>query len=346
MSTIKNQTKPFDPNGPGIKNGNFIGLPFDQESARLILLSIPWDVTTSYQGGTSRGPDNILEASYQLDLHHELYGRAWEQGIYFSPSDPYLLELNDSTRLLASNYIAALESEEDMTSPKWTQDLRQVNANCEIMIARTQAALETLLDKNKMIGLLGGDHSCPLGYYRVLDKRHEEWGILQIDAHMDLRQAYEGFLYSHASIFYNAVTELKNLKSLIQVGIRDFCEEEWEFADQNKVQVFTAYTIDQESFQGVSWSQHCQKIISLLPPKVHISVDIDGLDPAYCPHTGTPVPGGISYNQLMYLIDTVKRANKTIIGFDICETAPPPHDYDGNVAARVAYTLSLAMLSQ
>ena len=196
------------------------------------------------------------------------------------------------------------------------------------------------LDAGKMVGLLGGDHSTPLGYFRAQAKRHDSFGVLHIDAHKDLRIAYEGFTYSHASIMYNAL-KLPQLSSLVQVGIRDFCAEEKEVSDseQNRVHVFTNAQLQRERFMGRTWAQQVEEIIAKLPQKVHISFDIDGLDPTLCPNTGTPVPGGLWFDEATYLLSELKRHGKTIIGFDLVEVAPGEDDWNGNVGARMLWHL-------
>ncbi|WP_293088196.1 arginase family protein [Moorena sp. SIO3H5] len=149
-------------------------------------------------------------------------------------------------------------------------------------------ALE-LLEQGKLVGVVGGDHSVPLGLMQALAQKHEEYGILQIDAHADLRQAYEGFTYSHASIMYNAL-KLPQISRLVQVGIRDVCEAEMAMVNSDsRVVMFDDWQLKANAYEGITWAAQCHKIISNLPDQVYISFDIDGLNPSYCPHTSTPV---------------------------------------------------------
>jgi agmatinase len=331
----------FDPSGVGIKNGNFIGLPFDERTAQIILLSIPWEVTVSYTPGTASGPQNILEASYQLDLFDLQLKDAWKTGIYMRPSHAYWLNRNDELREMAETYIEYLEeggAPED--SPEIMAILTELNQQCKTLKSWVKRETEKILDKNKLIGLVGGEHSIPLGFLEALAERHEAFGILQIDAHMDLREAYEGFEYSHASIFYNAL-KLSQIKQLVQVGIRDFCQEEYESVNQSggRIRVYYDEKIKEEMFKGVTYHDLCEKIIESLPEKVYISFDIDGLQSALCPNTGTPVPGGLDFQQAMYLLQRVVESGRTIIGFDLCEVGGIPNEFDGNVGARILYRL-------
>jgi len=175
--------------------------------------------------------------------------------------------------------------------------------------------------------------------------RHEEFGILQIDAHMDLREAYEGFKYSHASVFYNVI-QLPSVSKLVQVGIRDFCDAEHELSqNDSRIETHTMGMIREKKFEGTSWGTYVDQLIAALPEKVYISFDIDGLDPSFCPNTGTPVPGGLQFHEATYLIKKIVTSGKKIIGFDLSEVAGLGNEWDGNVGARILYKLCGAILS-
>ena len=153
---------------------------------------------------------------------------------------------------------------------------------------------------------------------------------------LDLRIAYEGFEYSHASIMYNAL-KIPQISKIVQVGIRDFCQQEVAVALQDRVVVHTDMDLKAETFNGTNWDQQCDNIIAALPQKVTISFDIDGMYPWYCPNTGTPVPGGFSFEQAAYLLSKLANSGKEIIGFDLVEVAPGEDDWDGNVGARMLF---------
>ncbi|MBA4077191.1 MAG: agmatinase, partial [Cyanobacteria bacterium PR.023] len=172
--------------------------------------------------------------------------------------------------------------------------------------------------------------------------RHDSFGILHIDAHADLRDAYEGFTYSHASIMFNAIKE-PTLTKLVQVGIRDYCEMESDLVASSDGRIVSFYDRDIKTkmFEGMSWMHICQEIVSQLPDEVYVSFDIDGLDPKLCPNTGTPVPGGLEYEQALYLVRMVAESGRVIIGFDVNEVAPGDEDeWDANVGARLLYRLA------
>jgi agmatinase len=169
-----------------------------------------------------------------------------------------------------------------------------------------------------------------------------EYGILHADAHCDLREAFEGFKYSHASIFYNTL-QFSNVKKLVQVGIRDYCHQEKALAESQpeRIKVFFDRDCRRRMYEGATWKTIVDEMVAALPQKVYLSIDIDALDPKLCPNTGTPVPGGLEYEELMYLLNRIREAGKDIIGFDLCEVSPSPDggDWDGNVGARVLFHL-------
>ncbi len=330
----------FDPNGVGVKNGNFIGLPFTYETAQIVLIPVPWDATVSYRSGTCNGPTNILNASYQLDLFDPHVADAWKAGIYFMSESSQLRALNDQTRVDASSVIDLLElgTNEGGTAQLETS-LSKVNAASATMNIWVYEATKKALAEGKLVGLIGGDHSVPLGYYKALAELFPNFGILQIDAHQDLRDAYEGFSFSHASIFHNTL-KINELSKLVQIGIRDYCEEENELvkSENGRVVVYHDHKIRRWMFEGTPFGALVENMIEQLPHDVYISFDIDGLDPSLCPGTGTPVPGGFSYAEVIYLFTKIVDSGRRIIGFDLVEVGGTD-DWDGNVGARIVYKL-------
>jgi len=203
-----------------------------------------------------------------------------------------------------------------------------------------------LLNAKKCVGIVGGDHSVPYGAILAMGEKHSSFGILHFDAHSDTRKAYEGFTWSHASIMYNVLENIPQVTKLVQVGIRDFCEEELNYVQrqEERVQVFFDRDLARRKFEGANWSKLSKEIVASLPKHVWVSFDIDGLDPRFCPHTGTPVPGGLDFQEANYLLSTLVNSGKEIIGFDLNEVAPnlenQGDDWDANVGARLLYKLS------
>lgn len=338
MSNKEKLIADFDPNGLGT-SGNIFALPFDEETADLVLIPVPWEVTVSYAAGTAKGPEHILEASSQVDLFQKDIKDAWKMGITYLDTAKGLEERSEEYRTLAEQYIQLLEKEEAESS--MAKDiLKKINKACAEMVQVVKSEASAQLKKGKLVGLVGGDHSTPLGFIQALAEKHDSFGVLQIDAHMDLRKAYEDFEYSHASISYNFM-KLPQIEKLVQVGIRDFCEEEYKYAERHsdRVTVFYDEDVKHGIFDGESWNIITDRIISELPQKVYISFDIDGLNPELCPNTGTPVPGGLKFAEATYLLQKLVKSGREIIGFDLNEVAPGESDWNGNVGARMLYKL-------
>jgi agmatinase len=263
---------------------------------------------------------------------------AWKIGITMHDLPSDILEESKRLRALAEVHINDLNkgSALDTTNPV----LHKINEACESLNVFIKSTATNYMKQGKLVGLVGGDHSIPLGFLRALSEKYDRFGILQIDAHADLRKAYEGFAYSHASIMYNAL-KVPAVNRLVQVGIRDICEEEEKVMQRAMGRVVTFYDDDIKSqqYEGKTWTSICDEIINTLPDLVYISFDIDGLDPKLCPSTGTPVAGGLEFDQAKYLITKLVHSGRKIIGFDLCEVAPGPTEWDANVGARMLYHL-------
>jgi len=328
----------FDPNGLGVK-GNLFGLPITPDEAELIIIPVPWEVTVSYREGTAQAPKAILQASLQIDLFHHEIKEAWKSSVAMLTLADDLLNESNQQRQLAKTHIESLEAGKDAESGKVvTTKINEASENLNIYVKKLSSRY---LNERKLVGLVGGDHSTPLGLLRALAEKYDRFGILQFDAHADLRKAYEGFTYSHGSIMFNAL-KLPAVNRLVQVGIRDYCQEELNVIDRSMGRVKTFYDVDLKSamYQGKSWHSICQEIVKELPPLVYISFDIDALDPKLCPNTGTPVPGGMEFSEAVYLIGAVVKSGRKIIGFDLCEVAPGANEWDANVGARILWELS------
>ena len=335
-------SKDFNPNSAAQSDAGIFGLPFTAEESQIIIVPVPWEVTVSYGGGTSQGPETVFDASMQVDLYHHDFPDLWKKGIYMDEIPEELLTLSASLRDEARRVIVALENGEDTANdPGLKICYKVVNAGCEKMIAWVKERVAYWSKQGKTVGLLGGDHSTPLGYLKYLGEQHSDFGVLVLDAHYDLRNAYEGFKYSHASIFYNVLEQVPQVSRLVQVGIRDYCLEEKEYAIRQgkRVQTYFDRDLKKNRYTGKTWDQQCKEIVDALPQKVYVSVDIDGFDPKLCPNTGTPVAGGLEYEEGMHLFNVLKASGKTIIGFDLNEVSPGASDWDGNVGARVLYHL-------
>lgn len=335
----------FDPNGVGIANGNIFGFPVSEKEADIVIIPVPWDATASYGKGTSDGPEAILEASTQLDFYHPKLENAWATKVFMSEISEEWKKINRELSLKGMDYIRYLEEGGKLEEHKDFQQLVQVMSEAQTALKNNlKEKVAALLQEGKIPAVLGGEHSTPLGLIEAIDAQALPFGVLQIDAHADLRVAYEGFDQSHASIMYNVVKNCKHLEKLVQVGIRDVAQSEIDLINNTeKIKTFFDWNIKEEQFAGKTWSQQVEEIIQQLPENVYISFDIDGLKPYLCPNTGTPVLGGFELDEINYLFFKLVESGKKIIAFDLNEVSPGNEgDWDANVGARALWNLVCA----
>ncbi len=335
----------FNPNDVASDSNGIFGLPFTQENAELVIVPIPWEVTVSYRLGTSRSAEKIEEASKQIDLYDADGVDMWKRGYYMQKVNKEILNKNDYLRHCAELIISNLmEGGATTEHQQLCTKLEDINTAGNWLREHIYTTTLDLLKQGKKVALLGGDHSTPLGFFQAIGEHFGSFGILQIDAHADLRVAFEGFTYSHASIMYNALQQVPQLQKLVQVGIRDYCDEEITYINQNpnRITTYFDHEIKRRQFEGDTWKNICDDIVSQLPPLVFISFDIDGLDPKLCPNTGTPVPGGFEAEQIYYLFTRILESGKKIIGFDLNEVSTGDNSHsniDALVGARVLYKM-------
>ncbi|MEO8876581.1 MAG: agmatinase family protein, partial [Polyangiaceae bacterium] len=313
------------------------------EDARVVLVPVPWDATTSYRAGTANGPAAILEASRQVDLFDIETGKPYQAGIAMLEESSEIREWNAAFRKDAELVIeAAGRVKGDATLEA---ALARVNEASKKVNAVVYETTKKWLDRGKVVGIVGGDHSTPFGAIEAYAEKFPNLGILHVDAHADLRHAYEGFEWSHASIMENVSRRISKVKKLVAVGIRDFCEEEHDLMLQSSGRIVTHFDVDMaRARRNGNLDELFASIARELPENVYVSFDIDGLDPTLCPNTGTPVPGGLSFHEASALIGAVANAKKKIVGFDVNEVAPNPDqekadEWDANVGARILYKL-------
>ncbi len=333
----------YDPNSVANPNNNIFGLPSNEDDSRLVIVPVPWEVTVSYGAGTARAPEAIFKASLQVDLFDPVMPVAWKEGFYMRPTDKKILMKSDYLRKEAELYIDYISKGDEVSANQFmSKTLREVNEGSLYMNNWVYEQTKALLERGKLVAVLGGDHSTPLGYMKAIAEKHGDFGILQIDSHCDLRDTYEGFVYSHASIMFNALKEIPQLQRLVQVGIRDYSESEWEYIQQTNGRVISYFDKDIRNriFEGENWKIITDEIVGKLPQNVFISFDIDGLDRKLCPFTGTPVPGGFELEQVFYLFSKVAQSGRTLVGFDLNEVGiGGDTDWDANVGARILFKL-------
>jgi agmatinase len=286
----------------------FLGLDAEHsgyEHSAALVLPIPYEATVSYGQGAREGPRAIIYASRQV----ELYDR----------------ELDDEPALTYGIH----------TLPA----LAPVTSGPEAMVAAITACATEHLGSGKLLVGLGGEHTVSVGMARAVQALHGDFVMVQIDAHSDLRDEYEGSPYSHACI---ARRVLEEGASVVQLGIRSICREEIDLirAERERLRVFFA--------EDVHAGGHLEELAQRVRGKtVFLTIDVDGLDPSLVPGTGTPEPGGLSWQQSLAIIRTVARESR-VAAIDCVELAPiaGAHNSEFLVAKLVYKTLSLALASQ
>ena len=341
----------FDPSAAAAPDSGIFGLPDDPEGASVHVIGVPFDATTSFRKGTAAGPAAILAASRQVDLFDLVTGHPYEAGIWMAPLDARVSRWNDEASRLAQPVIERGGAGGD---PELASAVRAVDAIQEKLNGWVEERAVEILERGKLCALLGGDHSVPFGSIRAHAERFPDLGILHFDAHADLRAAYEGFTWSHASILFNVQDQLERVKTIVQVGIRDLSQEEHALMHDSKGRVRALF--DHEWADAKHSGHHLKSVVrralAPLPEKVYVTFDVDGLEPALAPHTGTPVPGGLTWHDAMLWLDELARSGRRIVGLDLNEVTPEHADSDGSgwdeiVGARLLYRLiGFALQSQ
>ncbi len=329
----------IDPNGPPPADAGLYGFDVSWDAARVVVLPVPVEATTSYRPGTRQGPEAVRRASHQVDLYDVDVGEAWRAGIRLEEPPAGVTARDASARTAAVRAIAA---QADGRAPDPT-DLQEVGAFLDDVRAELFLWTGRALQAGKLPVVLGGDHSVPLGAMQAAaDRLTTPLGVLHVDAHADLRVAYEGFEQSHASIMHNVLERIPNVR-LVQVGLRDISAPELGTIQRDaRVTAVFAPALRRARLSG-NVGDVLAEAVAALPDDVWVSFDIDGLEPMYCPNTGTPVPGGLSFDEAVHLLETLARSGKRVVGMDLCEIAPaaPPSDdeWDALVGARLLYKM-------
>jgi agmatinase len=310
----------FDPDAPASENAGIFGLPSTEADAKVVLVPVPWEATVSYGAGAANGPELILRASRQVDLFDLETGKPYEAGIFMLPIPEHIVALDEQAK----------------------KDRARVNRASEEVNAYVERAVSAAMAAGKIAGVIGGDHSVAYGAIRAHAAHYRDLGILHLDAHADLRHAYEGFEYSHASIMECVVRQIPEVSRIVQIGIRDVGRDELALIEgsSGRVQTWVDPLIARVRLLGGLWELF-KDVVEKLPEHVYLSFDIDGLDPRLCPSTGTPVPGGLDLSEVSILLEQVVESGRRIVGFDLVEVAGTKAggEWDGNVGARLLYKM-------
>ncbi|MFK7741887.1 MAG: arginase family protein [Planctomycetota bacterium] len=331
----------FDPDAAAQPGSGLFGLDAEPSEAGIVVVPVPFAATVSYGGGAEHGPDAVLAASHQVDLYDWHFGRTYEAGIAMLPADPAVAAAHERARALAAPIVAR------GGVPAGDPAVQEIDAAGELVNNSLRSRALPCLQRGQIVGVLGGDHSVP---FAAIEAAAElaPLGILHIDAHADMRCAYEGFRWSHASIMHNVLELCPGVERLVQIGVRDYGEAELRAIHDSGGRVVTHFDADVQlrRLMGESFDSIVEEVLAALPQRIWISCDIDGLDPSLCPNSGTPVPGGLQFAELAHLFARVANSGRSIVGFDLVEVAPSARypdaaagEWDANVGARVLYKL-------
>lgn len=313
-----------DPSDPG---SGIFGLDDAGASAGVWIVPVPWDVTASYHVGAALGPEAIRRASHQLDLFDPGFGEAYTAGFHWRSAPPWLDDLQTELR-------QALVSDRRGGVAAVNEASARVNDYVRDQVRQALRA-------GAVPAVVGGDHSVSLGAIAATAEQVGPMGVLHFDAHADLRVAYEGFTWSHASVMDRVLSEVPSVTKLCQVGLRDFCGSEFCRIERDPRIYAVLDTALQASRRSGRYDAFVDTVIAGLPEQVYVSFDIDGLDPSLCPGTGTPVPGGLQFAEALLWIRRLAQSGRKIAGLDVVEVAPREGDreWNGNVGARLLYQL-------
>lgn len=302
------------------------GLPHGPERSAIVVIPVPFEATASFHKGTAAAPAAVLEASWQVDLFDLEYGDPWVPGIAMQPADPVFADLEAAA--------------EDAVARGDVADVDRIGS---LVNQRVQQHTAALFDAGRIPAVLGGDHSVPYGAITEAAARHPGLGLLHIDAHADLRVAYEGYRWSHASIIHNVLEAEEHIGPVVQIGIRDLGRAEWDrICGEPRLSCLTDPALGRALSAGQTFDSVIAEALAPLPATIWITWDIDGLDPSLCPNTGTPVPGGLGWGEALGILAAVADSGRRIVGFDLCEVGAQP--WDANVGARLLYKLAGATL--
>jgi agmatinase len=336
----------FDPDAPAAPGSGFFGLDTPAEGAAVWILSVPFDATTSFRGGAAHGPAAMRAASHQVDLYDLRFGRPWQAGIHTLAPDPQVVQWNEQASAAARPVIDA------GGVPAGDPRTAEVDRIGELLTSWVREQTGRALSAGALPVLVGGDHSVPLGAIAACAERHPGLGILHLDAHADLRPAYEGFAMSHASILHNVLEQVPGVEQVVMFGIRDLGQAERARIDEDpRLSALFDPRWARHKLAGGNLQALVREHLDRLPAEVYLTFDIDGLEPALCPRTGTPVPGGINWHELMLWLEQLVASGRRIVGCDLCEVSPGPggdprgEGWDGIVGSRLLYRMIGAALA-
>lgn len=325
--------------------GHYFGEMTMPEDADIVIVSAPWSVTADFGRGATYTPDAIIDQSLEKELYDVVSGISIEGRIATAEIDYHIQECSEQLGHDAERVVRAKADKDSLVGDYVSRKIDNVNEGFAYMHSSVYKQVKHWASQNKRVAVVGGDHSVAFGAVKALAEECGEMGVLFIDAHADFGEG-EVFKYSHRTIARDIVEQIPNVTKLVQIGVRDLDRAEVEAIDANdKVDVFYAEKVAQRRFEGASWGELCREFVAKLPQKVYISLDIDALKIEFCNNTNAPTPGGMTFDEVVYLVNCVVASGRDIVGFDISEIVTSLDEkMDAIVGVRLLVKLSVAAL--
>ena len=333
--------------GDGAVDGGFyFGDKSAPSKADVVIVSAPWSVTADFGRGATYTPDAIIDASTGGDCYDAPTGITIAGRVATAEIDYNIQEMSEHLGREAERIAHHASADTSVVGDYVARKVTHINEGFAEMQTAIYKQTKHWASKAKRIAVVGGDHSVAFGAVKALSEQHEDMGVLFIDAHADFCREGEIFNYSHRSIARNIVEEIPAVARLVEVGVRNISEvESKELQANNRVELFLAEEIAARRFEGESWGDICREVVGKLPQKVYVSLDIDALKIEFCNNTNAPVPGGMTFDEVVYLVKTVVESGREVVGFDLSEVVSSIGDkMDAIVGARLLAKMCVAML--
>lgn len=315
------------------------------DKADVVIISTPWSVTSDFGRGATYTPDAIIEASVKSGIYDALSGVSLAGRISTVEINYDIQELSEHLGREAERVKHYGADASSLMTEHYARKVAHIDEGFATMQQSTYEEVKRYAEQGKCVAVIGGDHSVAYGAVKAIAECHGGVGVLFIDAHADFCQG-EPFRFTHRSIARNIIEDISLVERLVAVGVRDISPEEaLSIESSPKSEIFLAERLASERFEGRSWGELCREIVERLPQQVYISFDIDALKIEFCHNTNAPVPGGMTFDEVIYLINSVVESGRKIVGFDISEIVPNlEYTMDATVGARLLSKMIVAAL--
>lgn len=323
--------------------GYYFGDKTLPKDADVVIVSAPWSVTSDFGRGATYTPDAVIDASAECGLYDANSELSAEGRVATAEID---YNIQESSEHLGREAERIAHHTASSVGEYAARKIAHINEGFAEMHTSIYKQAKYWAEQGKKVAVMGGDHSVTFGAVKALAECNEGMGVLFVDAHADFSREGEVYNYSHRSIARNIVEEIPSVERLVEIGVRDISRVEAEELKANdNVELFLAERLAAKRFEGASWGDLCREVVAALPQKVYISLDIDALKIEFCNNTNAPVPGGMTFDEVTYLINAVVESGREIVGFDIVEVVSKiDNKMDAIVAARLLSKMCVASI--